>query len=1141
MKLKLLLMVGCIILTSHLFAQDVTLSLNIKNRPLVEVFKTIQEESGYRFFYSDDLVDLNKSISIEVENFGIQEVVDELESQTNLTFRLKEDKLIVVVPAGEVPQSAIVTGNITSEAEPQGLPGVNVVIKGTTTGVITDFNGNFSIEVPDKYVILQFSFIGFEPQDIPVTGKSVVNVVLEENIESIDEIVVTALSIQRSKESLGYSITQVGADEINQAKENNVMNSLAGKVAGLQITTTPSGVDGSTRVVLRGISSLSGNNRPLIVIDGIPVSGGTFGSAGTSSGTDAKDMGDALSDINPEDVESMSVLKGAGASAAYGSRGANGVILITTKKGTNRKGIGVSVSSNYTVEQAYMYPELQNEYGQGAFGDYPSNIDAIKGTEPYIWSFGPKMEGQMLTNYLGEEVPFEAQPNPYKEFYDMGSSLTNTVAFEGGNAETSFRASITNQSSKGIIPSNKLNKQTLNLRGTSKLGKVIDLDGKVTYIHHNSENRPYMSENQSNAGWAFNNMPRNISLNDLQNNTVDNQGNELWAWDRTAGNPYWSLENKKNFDTRDRVQTLLSAKFHILENLTLLTRSGFDFMNRTATEYAAAGSRNEASYKGWYKQGWENNVEWNTDALLTYKTELTDDIKMDFNVGGNYRYNQRKGIYQNGENWRVPDFYTMSNLEKYETSEDFEEKEVWSALGLGQISWKNYLYFDFTLRNDWSSTLPTEDNMNSYFYHSENLSFLFTEALGIKSSILTSGKLRGSYAKVGNDTGPYNLDNYYEVKQSQLPYSTGSIANTLANSNLMPENTFSWEVGTNLGFWNNKLEIDFTWYDAYTVNQIMKVKTSPSTGWGDRWINAGELSNKGFELQINGTPIDNAEGLRWDVTFNVSKNISEVVSLYEDEYQTVENVVLKTSVMDWAIIEARVGGTFGEIYGVDYARDESGNVLVDNSGYGMKGEYKLLGDINPDFIGGLSNHFSYKNINLSFLIDYQIGGEYYSHSSLYRDLFGTGVTSLEGREEWYATHEGRGHFEEIPGVFPEGYIVQGVNAETGVPNDKPVQPIFKHVETIYNRNIVADYIMDASNVRLREVVLGYSFPEKWLDNTFIARANLSLVGRNLFFLYLATDNIDPEAGFDAGNFGSAFELNTMPGTRSYGFNLNLSF
>lgn len=1140
MKLKLLILTTCFLFATNLFAQTESISLKIKDMALVDVFKTIQEKNGYRFFYSDDLVDLNKSISFELESAEIKSVVNKLEAQTSLTFRLMEDKLIVVVPAGVTQKSAVVTGKVTSKNDPRGLPGVTVVVKGTTNGVVTNIDGNFQLQVPDQYTVLSFSFIGFQTQEVPLTGKTNINVELAEDVRSIDEVVITALAIQRDKESLGYSISQVGADEINQAKENNVMNSLAGKVAGLQINTTPSGVDGSTRVVLRGISSLSGNNRPLIVVDGIPVSGGRFGGIGTSSG-ESKDMGDAMSDINPDDVESMSVLKGAGASAAYGSRGANGVILISTKKGSKRKGIGVTVSSNYTVTQAYMYPEFQNEYGQGAFGEYPQNIQAIANTEPYIWSWGPKMDGQMFTNYLGEEAAYLPQSNPYQEFYQLGTSLQNSVAFEGGDADANVRASVTSQRSEGIVPKNTLNKQTLNLRGFTKLGNVIELDGKITYVRHKAEDRPYLSEDPNNPGWAFNNLPRNIRLEDLKNNTVDEQGREMWVWDWTAGNPYWGVENTKNFDSRDRVQSLLSAKFNILENLALLTRTGFDFMNRTAKEYAASGSRNQANYKGWYKQGWANDMEWNTDVLLTYKTNLSDDVKMDLNLGGNYRYNHSKSINQSGSNWRVPNFYHMSNLEEYGTGEGFSEKEVWSALSLGQISWKNYIYFDFTLRNDWSSTLPTVNNQNSYFYHSENVSFLFSEMFDLKSSILSSGKIRGSYAKVGNDTGPYNLDNYYGVSQSQLPYSTANMGNTLANSNLMPENTFSWEIGTNLKFFNNRLGVDFTWYDAYTINQIMKVKTAVSSGWGDRWINSGELANKGFELQINGTAIDKADGLRWDIAFNMSKNMSEVISLYNDGDQSVNNLVLKTSVMDWAIVEARVGGEFGEIYGIDYARNEKGNILVDAGGYGMKGDYKKLGSINPDFIGGISNNLSYKNFNLSFLIDFQLGGEYYSHSSLYRDLMGTGTTSLEGRDEWYLTHQGFGHFVPIPGVFPDGYIVDGVSAETGQANDIPIQPMFRNVETMVNRGIVSDYIMDASNVRFREIVLGYNFPSKWMDKTFIARANFSLVGRNLFFLYLATENIDPEAGFDAGNFGSAFELNTMPGSRSYGFNLNLSF
>jgi len=813
MKIKVLVLFCCILMSMPLFAQSKNIDLDIKNLTLKEVFNVIQEKSGYRFFYSDDLIDLDKQVNLMVSNRSIEEIIRELEQLSNLSFRMMEDNLIVVVPNDEeVQQPVIITGKVTSATETQGLPGVNVVLKGTTKGVITDFDGNYSIEVPDKFVVLEFSFIGFESQEIPLNGRTSLNVELTEDIQSLDEVVVTALSIQRNKESLGYSITQVSADEVTQAKENNIMNSLAGKVAGLQISTTPGGVDGSSRIVLRGIASLKGNNRPLVVIDGVPVKGGSYG-GGDGGGFD---RGDAMSDINPEDVESISVLKGAGAAAAYGSRGGNGVILITTKSGKGRKGLGVSVSSSYTMEQPYLFPEMQNEYGQGAFGVYP-DVQNKKGADGWAWSWGPKMEGQIVENHLGQEVPLVPADNPHEGYYSTGTSFINTVAFTGGNAESHFRASITNQDSKGIIPNNTLAKQTLNMRGFSKLGELVELDGKVTYIHHKAKDRPYIAEDIASAGFAFNTMPRNVSLDILREYTTDSEGYEIWYWDPTSGNPYWHLENRRNWDERNRLQTLLSLKFNIIpEKLYLLTRSGFDLTNRIEKRYGNRGSKNVSNYRGDYGHSWSNNIEWNSDALLTYKTSLTDVVNMDINLGGNYRYDQWKSISQGGSGWQVPDFYRIYNLEKETTNtgEGFSEKEVWSAYILGNLSWRNYIYFDFTLRNDVTSTIQTRDNANSYFYHSENLSILFTEIFDIKSKILSSGKLRGSYAIVGNDTGPYQTNNYYNVSSSALPYPVGSMSSGLAFYNLKPEMTYSWEVGTNLELWNNKLEIDLTYYSA---------------------------------------------------------------------------------------------------------------------------------------------------------------------------------------------------------------------------------------------------------------------------------------------------------------------------------------
>ncbi len=1037
-------------------------------------------------------------------------------------------------------QERVISGNVVSKNDGTLVIGVNVIVKGTTIGTITDIEGTYNITVPDSRDTLQFSFIGYKIQEEKINGRTIVNVSMAESIESLDEVVVTALNLEKNKASLGYSISTVDASEVSQAKENNVMNSLAGKVAGLQITKSPSGVDGSTRVVLRGIASLSGGNRPLVVIDGIPVSGGTYGIGMTGGGGyhGGVDMGDAMSDINPEDIESISVLKGAGASAAYGSRGGNGVILIITKKGLSREGIGVSVNSSYTIEQPYVFQEFQNVYGQGAFGQYPQDILASKGSFPYSWSWGPEMDGRMVTNYLGEEAPFLPTSNPYKDYYQNGYSFVNTISLNGGNEISNFRASVTNQNSEGIVPNNKLSKQTFNVRGFSRLGKLIELDSKVTYIHHKAEDRPYIAEDNASPGFAFRSMPRNISTEILKNNTTDVDGNQIWAWDFTSGNPYWAQKYKRNWDERNRLQALLSLKFNIAKNLSLITRSGFDFTNRITNGYGARGSNNIKNFRGDYSHSWSNSIEWNTDALLSYKASFSKDLKMDFNLGGNYRYTQGKGINQSGEGWKLPDFYKIQNLEIYNTGEGFSEKEVWSSYFLTNVSLKNYLYFEFTLRNDVSSTIPVEGGANSYLYHSENISFLFTNLLNINPRILSSGKLRASYAMVGNDTGPYQTNNYYSLGTSPLPYHQAFIGGNLAFYDLKPEMTYSWEVGTNLNFLDNKLNVDFTYYNARTENQLMNVELAPSTGYNSRRYNAGEVNNRGFEFQLTGSPVQKGNSFAWDLTFILSKNTSEVVELYEGK----ERLSMGTVPMEFVYIEARPGNPYGQIYGYDYAYDAAGNILVDNASMPLRSdEMVALGSLNPDFMAGFSNHVRYKNVNLSFLIDAQIGGEYFSQSATYGDLFGTGLSSMEGRKEWYATHEGANNAQEIPGVFPEGYIQEGVNIETGVKNDIPVDPILRSVEVAYFRKIMRDYIMDATNVRLREVVLAYQLPNSWVDKTFISSASISLVGRNLFFFYNANKGIDPESGVTNQNFGPAIELNAMPGTRSYGINLKFDF
>lgn len=1116
-----------------LTAQTKGLSANLTNKTIKEVFNAIQEQSDYRFFYSDDVVDLNSTLNIAFTNKNINEVLDLLRAQTLLSFKIVEEKLIVVSNQESKQSSLVIKGRIVSSSDNQPLPGVNIVIKGTTNGQVCDFDGNYTIEVPDADATLVYSYIGFKKKEIAVNGRPLINVSLDEDVGAIGEVVVTALNISRDKNSLGYSVTQLKSSDFNQAKENNPINSLTGKVAGLQITKSPTGVDGSSRVILRGVASMQGNNRPLFVIDGIPMDAG-HGGAGRWGG---KDGGDALSDLNPENIESISVLKGAGAAAAYGSRGANGVILILTKKGKERKGIGVSFSSGLTIETPMVVPNLQNEYGQGAFGIYPNIIGSNPSYPlkdyPWIWSYGPRMDGQSLISWNGEEVPFASQGNTYRDFFRTGSTFTNTLAFDGGNEKTSFRAAITNQDSKGLMPNNDLHRQTINLRGISKLGEKLEFDGKMTYIRSVVSNRPYLAEDGANIIQTLGIMPRNISLESLKNNITDAAGNEMkWNTDNTFSNPYWILEKMKNEDEKHRLQTMFSVNWRFSDKFNLLARSGFDFYSKTAKDTENPGRPNLQAGRGSMSQSLSQGIEWNSDLMATW-TQTIRQFNMSLSAGANYRYNQGKGISQWGRVMRVPDFFNIKNFKNYGTSEWFSEKEVVSLYGLGQFSFSKYLYLDVTLRNDWSSTLPLKNN--SYMYHSENLSFLFTEAFGLKSDILSNGKVRMSYAKVGNDTSPYQISQYYSIYQTQTEFPLGGIGGQLPHYDLKPEDTYSWEVGTNLGFFDNRVQVDLTFYHSLSVNQIMPVSLTPSTGYSSKFMNAGKIQNEGIEAQITGSPISRPNGLNWDMTLTWSKNNSMVKELYGDMK------TLPLAEEFHMTIDARPGQPYGVIYTTDYKRDAFGNVLVDKNGFAQVGEKKAMGNINPDWMGSISNNFRYKNFNLSFLIDIQMGGDVYSWGKAYRCLFGTGAETLEGREEWYATHDPETYYTTpLNGVEPKGYIEKGIMESTGKPNTIPIDPQSRWYN-LYNQQIGVEWMQDATNVRMREVVVGYSFPKKWFDKTPVTNMNLSLSARNLFFFYRAMDDADPESGYNSGNTGNGIEHMSLPSTSSYGFNLTVNF
>lgn len=782
-------------------------------------------------------------------------------------------------------------------------------------------------------------------------------------------------------------------------------------------------------------------------------------------------------------------------------------------------------------ESPLLYPELQNVYGHGAFGTYPSTLP--DGGMPFSWSYGPKMEGQSLPNYWGGTTAYSSQPNNYRDFFQNGSSFVNSVALESGNDVSSVRASFTGQNSTGIVPTNDLKRQTIFLRGFTKLKNIIELDGKVTYIHSKAENRPELAEGGANPGYMLSIMPRNMVNDELYNHQVDENGEELlWTNDSYTYNPYWQLYKRGNTDEKHRVQGVFSSKINFAPVLNLLLRSGMDYSGNSGHSFVAKGSSVSNDNLGSVSNSSGYGLEWNSDFLLNFNPESKGDISYAFNLGGNYRYNTSKGINNYGDHLRINDYYAISNAAKYSTGEWFSEKQVYSVYGLASMAYKKWLFLDLTLRNDWSSTLPVDNN--SYMYHSENLSFLFTEAFQMNSPVLTSGKLRGSYSKVGNDTDPYQIQKYYYVNQSALPYPNGSFSDVLPTFDLQPEITKSWEVGTNLSFYNSRLILDVTYYQNISSNQIMSVPLPPGSGYSSKKMNAAKLDNKGFEVQLDAIAIKTNDFL-WKIIGTWSKNKSTVVELYGG----IQSIILD---QDWSTtIEARPGQQYGEIYGYDFKRDIFGDKLVNDQGFAMQGDFVKLGNMNPDWLAGLSNNFEYKNLTLSFLIDMRMRGDIYSQGRNYRDLFGTSLRSIEGREEWYATHDPEtGYATPIEGVEEKGYIEEGINENTGLPNTVPVDPIYRNLN-IWSSKITTEDMLDGTNVRLREIVIGYALPKTLISKTPLTDVQLSFVGRNLFFFYNAADDIDPESGFSSGNTGGGFEHLSIPTTRSLGFNIKVNF
>jgi TonB-linked SusC/RagA family outer membrane protein len=1070
----------------------------------------------------------------------------------NLGFRSLLVFVFVAFAAQLSAQNREISGVVYSSEDSVSLPGVSLFVVGTTVGTSTGMDGEFTLGIPETAESIMVSFVGFKNQTVAVGSGTKIKIYLAPDVEQLDEFVITAFGISREKKALGYAVTEIDVDDMTTAREANLVNTLSGKAAGVQVTKTSGGPGASSRIVIRGNGSLSGNNQPLFVVDGVPIDNTTNGSGGMWGGVD---YGSAVSDINPDDIESMTVLKGPNAAALYGSRASNGVIVITTKKGSSRNGVGVSFNSTSSFEFADIQKKFQNEYGAGTGGKFEYNSDGVPffNTALEADSWGPRMEGQTYVDWDGVTRTYSPQPDNYKDYFELGHTLTNSVSLNGGSDKSTFRLSYTNLKNKGTTPNAKYDRHALTFRAGAQMSERLSADAKINYVRQEAKNRLNQSDGRG-AGRNYNFMPRNISDESLRDYQDDAGAEKVWytpwAW---QSNPYWVANENLNQDSRDRVISAFSLNFKIAEWLSVIGRTGLDFYNERRESRTGTGAY--ANPTGDFSTSWIGFREQNSDFLFTAQKKINDDFDISGNVGGNRMYRFYEQTSDQVGRLSVPDFYHPEYGEDPATSSYFEsEKRINSLYAATQLSYKSYLFLDLTGRNDWSSTLPAENN--SYFYPSVSVGWVWAEQFELENKWFSFGKIRSSWAQVGGDADPYMLQITYGSNGNFNGNPQVGINGTLPLSNLKPEITTSLEAGTDLRFWIDRIVVDLTVYKANTKNQIVPADVSGATGFSAAVINAGEIENKGIELMITTKPIEGKK-FNWESTINWTKNKSTVVSLTEG----LDNYLLGEQ---WGVsIEARPGNPYGDIVGVSIARDGNGSPLMNADGSFVKGDRKVLGNYNPDWMAGFRNTLNYGNFSFGFLIDMKHGGQIYSASNMYAHGYsGTVVETLEGREEWHASEEAR----ENAGVAASGYnsdntdyidnwsetggySVDGVYAEGTVINGEDVsgQSVSKYVDpesywgqfSTWGDELHEPHVYDAGFVKLREVSLGYRLPKKAVERLKLTGLTISLVGRNIWLIHSDVPNIDPEATYNNGN-GQGVEYGVFPITRSIGFNLKVT-
>jgi TonB-linked SusC/RagA family outer membrane protein len=1089
------------------------ISFTVIKMPIKDVLKEINKEVKISYVFSNAQIK-DQQVTLSVKDEKLSSVLKKIFTPLGLNYSITNETMVIeknsINTASQPPlQQLKVSGKVTDKTGAP-LPGVSIKIKNSTGGTTTTPEGNYSILVPDADAVLVFTYMGFITQEVKVAGRSSIEIKLLDDAKMLDDVVVTALGISKERKALAYSVTEVKGDEFTQARENNVANALTGKVAGVNATGLSTGPGGSSRVIIRGNGSLSGGNQPLYVINGMPLENSVpGGSATTNGGAGNVDRGDGVAGINPDDIESISVLKGGTAAALYGARAANGVILITTKKGKAQKGIGVDYNSTFTMENPSVFPDFQYEYGQGDTGEKPLNQGAAIQTGRR--SFGAKIDGSLYTAADGLEHPYAAQKDNIKNFYRTGTNLTNTLAFTGGSETFNYRFSAADLNAKSILPNSDYNRKTGTLSINGKVGKKITIEALAQYNIEKAHNRPTAGDAQGNPNWTPYMIANTADIRWLSPG-ADAQNNEI-AWNDApiASNSYFVVNNFKQQDTKNRFLGQASLTYEIVKNLSVKGVVSRDFYNYNYNYILPTGTLYTPN--GQYSELKTDASETNGLLTLNYSGKLNKDFSLSAFIGGN----QQRSVYNEsniaGSNFVIPYFYSSTNLSTISTTPTNNKTAINSVMGSADLSFKNYAYLTVTGRQDWFSTLSPENN--SLFYPSLGGSLVLSEALKLPEFI-SFAKLRASWAQVGGGApNPYQIHQAFSMLPSSGQPLQSVASTTITNANLKPYTSTTSEAGFEARFLNSRLGLDITLYNRKTTNDIVSTAITQASGFNNVILNVGELSNKGIEGLVTGSPIKGKK-FNWNISYNVAYNKNQVVKLAEG----LDQIQMASTVNGWAYINNIVGQSYGTIVGTRVQKDAGGNTVFNSTtGLPVATGLEVLGSGVAPLTMGLSNEFKYKDFSLNILIDGKFGNKIFSAMEVYGTRLGLLKTTLPGRENGL----------QLNGVDQQGQpysrLVPVAGLRSYYDNQKSYSELFLH---------------DGGFVKLRQAVLSYNIPVKSIKMLDLQAASISFVARNLFILYKATDNFDPESSFTNGS-SQGFESFGLPRTRSFGLNLMVKF